>query len=135
MSFVRDGESFIYKWIDCRLFLYWMVTSLYWMRLSMQISIYVFGFLYTWRPKIPSAFLETRISRKERFPFSSICNEVDIRILIVEENKEFTEFSSIMTPYHECIVYITETNFWFFERFSESLFLKMLHKDIGLQEK
>jgi len=32
---------------------------------------------------------------------------------IVEENKKFTEFGSVMPPYHEYIVCITETsNFW-----------------------
>jgi len=30
------------------------------------------GFLYTWWPKVPSAFLEIRISRKGSFPFSSM---------------------------------------------------------------
>jgi len=51
-------------------------------------------------------------------------------MLIVEENKEFTEFGSAMSPYHECIVYITESNFCFFECFFKGLFLKMLHEDV-----
>ena len=51
--------------------------------------------------------------------------------LNVEENEEFTEFGSAVSPYHECVVYITEPNFWFFECFSEGLFLKMLHEDVG----
>ena len=29
-------------------------------------------------------------------------------MLIVEENKEFTEFGSAVFPYHKCVVYITE---------------------------
>ena len=62
--------------------------------------------------KVLSAFLETRTSRIESFLFSS--SEVDIWMLIVEENKDFTEFGSTVSPYHECIVYITESNFWFF---------------------
>jgi len=82
-------------------------------------------------PKVSSAFLETRISRKRSFPFFSIMVEVDILMLIVKENKEFTEFGSAVSPYHECVVYKTESNFWFFECFSEDLFLKMLHEDVG----
>ena len=35
-----------------------------------------------------------------------------------------------MSPYHEYVIYITESNFWFFGYFSESLFLKMLHEDV-----
>jgi len=35
---------------------------------------------------------------------------MDIWMLIVEENKEFTEFSSVVSPYHEYVVYITETS-------------------------
>jgi len=50
-------------------------------------------------------------------------------MLIVEENKKFTEFFAV-SPYHECVVYITEPNFWFFEYFSEGLFLKMLYEDV-----
>ena len=52
-------------------------------------------------------------------------------MLIVEKNKKFTEFGSAVSPYHECVVYITESNFWFFECFSKDLFLKMLHEDVS----
>jgi len=55
-------------------------------------------------------------------------------MLIVEENKKFTEFFAV-SPYHECVVYITEPNFWFFEYFSEGLFLKMLYEDVSKYRK
>jgi len=63
--------------------------------------------------------------------------------ILIEKNKEFTEFGSYVSLYrriflshHECVVYITELNFWFLGCFSEGLFLKMLHEDVGnLQEK
>jgi len=38
-------------------------------------------------------------------------------MLIIEENKEFMEFDSAVSSYHEC-VYTTKPNFWFFECFS-----------------
>jgi len=49
-------------------------------------------------------------------------------MLIVEKNKKF---GSAVSLYHECVVYIMEPNFWFFKGFSEGLFLKMLHEDVG----
>jgi len=53
-------------------------------------------------------------------------------MLIVEENKKFTEFDPVMFPYHECVVYITEPNFWcVFLRKRVFLFLKILHEDVG----
>jgi len=55
--------------------------------------------------------------------------------LDVDKNKEFTKFGSAMFPYHECVVYITEPNFWFFKYFSEGLFLKMLYEDVGAYRK
>jgi len=33
---------------------------------------------------------------------------MNIWMLIIEENKEITEFSSVVSPYHECVVYITK---------------------------
>jgi len=50
-------------------------------------------------------------------------------MLIVEENKEFTEFGFAVSLYYEYVLYIMEPNFWFFECFSEGLFLKMLFED------
>jgi len=51
---------------------------------------------------------ETKISRKGSFPFASKFRKVDIWMLIVEKNKKFTEFDSAVSPYHECVVYITK---------------------------
>jgi len=51
-------------------------------------------------------------------------------MLIVEEYKKFTKFGSAVSSYHECIVYITEPNFWFFGIFLRAFF-KMFHKDVG----
>jgi len=44
--------------------------------------------------KVLLAFLETRTSRKGSFSvFFYVCNEMDIWMLIVEENKEFTNLA------------------------------------------
>ena len=66
MFFVRDGENSMYKWIDCKLFLCWVCL---WCDSAYRYLCV--GFLYTWWPKVSSAFLETRTSRKGSFPFSN----------------------------------------------------------------
>ena len=51
-------------------------------------------------------------------------------MLIVEKNKEFTESGSAVSPYHEYVIYITESNFWFLSIFLRAslskCFMKML---------
>jgi len=54
---------------------------------------------------------------------------MDIWLLIVEENKELTEFSS---PYNECVVYITEQNFWFLSVFLRVSFSKCSMKMLAI---
>ena len=56
-------------------------------------------------------------------------------MLIVEENKDFTEFGSTVSPYHECIVYITESNFWFLSAFLRASFSKCSMKMLAITRK
>jgi len=39
----------------------------------------------------------------------------------------FSEFSSTVSPDHECVIYVMEPDFRFFWRFLEGFFLKVLH--------
>ena len=85
------------------------------------LSTYV---VFTLDGQIPSAFLETKTSRKESFPFSSM-SIVDIWMSIVEKNKEFRLSISRMCRLHNGIKFLI-----LFECFSKVLFLKMLHEDV-----
>ena len=53
-------------------------------------------------------------------------------MLIVEENKEFTEFEFAVSPYYEYFVYITESNFWFLGVFLRASFSKCFMKILAI---